>query len=129
MCLPRLAIVTGPAATTWRWELAQLELGAGIAGPTPGSRLWAACARRLGTQWRARAPPVALAFDGYSLVGAAWRRRDVPALPRGPYVMPQFRGGPLERRLLAAWLRENYRPDSIEVVPVDRGPTSRRAVR
>ena len=124
MCLPRLAIVTGPAATPWRWELAQLELGARIAWPTPGSRVWAACAARLGMQLRASAAPVALAFDGYAVVGAVWPRRDVPTLPRGPYVMPQFRGGPLERRLLAAWLRENDRVD-----PVDLVPALRRAVR
>ena len=123
MCTPRLAIVTGPAATTWRWELAQLELGARIAWPTPGSRVWAACAARLGAQLRGSAAPVALAFDGYSLVGAVWPRRDVPTLPRGPYVMPQFRGGALERRLIAAWLRENDRPESVPLVPTARRAT------
>ena len=110
MCTVRLSLVTGPTATSWRWELAQLELGTRIAWPEPGSRAWAACARRIGAQLRANAAPVVLAFDGYTLVGAVWPRRDVPALPRGPYVMPQFRGA-LERRLLAAWLRENDRDD------------------
>ena len=116
MCTLRLSLVSGATARTWRWELAQLELGTRIAWPQPGSRAWAACAMRLGTQLRASAAPVVLAFDGYTLVGAVWPRRDVPALPRGPYVMPQFRGGALERRLLAAWLRENDRPD-----PADAG--------
>jgi hypothetical protein len=111
MCQLRLSLVTGPTATTWRWELAQLELGARIAWPQPGSRAWAACAARLGRQLRASPAPVVLAFDGYSLVGAVWPRTDVPTLPRGPYVMPQYRGGPLERRLLAAWLRANDRPE------------------
>jgi hypothetical protein len=110
MCTLRLSLVTGATATAWRWELAQLELGARSAWPEPGSRAWAACASRLGSQMRGSDAPVVLAFDGYSLAGAVWARRDVPSLPRGPYVMPQFRGG-LERRLLAAWLRENDRPD------------------
>jgi hypothetical protein len=105
MCTIRLSLLEGTAATSWRWELAQLELGSRIAWPQPGSHAWAACAARLARQLHASAAPVALAFDGYSLVGAVWPRGDVPTLPRGPYVMPQFRGGPLERRLLAAWLR------------------------
>jgi hypothetical protein len=111
MCLLRLSLVDASTATTWRWELAQLELGARIAWPQPGSRTWAACAARLGRQLRASTAPVVLAFDGYSVVGAVWPRTDVPALPRGPYVMPQFRGS-LERRLLAAWLREGDRVDA-----------------
>jgi hypothetical protein len=86
--------------------------------------VWAACAARLGAQLRASAAPVALAFEGYTLVGAVWPRRDVPALPRGPYVMPQYRGGPLERRLIAAWLRENDRPEPVGILPA-----LRRAVR
>jgi hypothetical protein len=39
------------------------------------------------------------------VVGAVWPRADRPVLPRGPFVMPQFGGGHLERRLLVAWLR------------------------
>jgi hypothetical protein len=65
MCLLRLSLVDASTATTWRWELAQLELGARIAWPQPGSRMWAACASRLGRQLRESSAPVVLAFDGY----------------------------------------------------------------
>ena len=106
MCELRLIATDGIHAATWRWELAQLELGARAAWPQPGSRLWAACATRLGTQLRGTEAPVVLALDGYSLVGAVWPRRDRPLLPHGPFVMPQFREGALARRLVVAWLRE-----------------------
>src|SRR6478735_152143 len=102
MCELRLIATDGAHAVPWRWELAQLELGARTAWPQPGSRLWAACATRLGAQLRGTGAPVVLALDGYSLVGAVWPRRDRPVLPHGPFVMPQFREGPLPRRLIAA---------------------------
>jgi hypothetical protein len=104
MCTLRLVRMVGSTAVAWRWELAQLELGARSAWPQPGSRLWAACAQRLGAHLRTTRAPVVVAFDGYSLVGGVWSRRDRPTLPRGPFVMPQFEHA-LERRLLAAWLR------------------------
>ena len=117
MCAPRLACLASDRAFGWRWELAQLELGARAAWPRPGSRIWAARAAWLGAQLRAEHGPIVLAFDGYSLVGAVWPRVDHPVLPRGPLVMPQFRGGALERRLLAAWLRSCERVPGVVVPP------------
>jgi hypothetical protein len=101
----RLREVSGAVAAGWRWELAQLELGHGGCWPRPGSIAWARRAAQLGRQLRDGPGPVVCAFEGYTVVGAVWPRVDRPVLPRGPFVMPQFGGGHLERRLLVAWLR------------------------
>jgi hypothetical protein len=105
MTAPRRASFPCPRAAAWRWELAQLELGCRTAWPLPGSRIWSARAARLGEQLRGAAGSMVVAFEGYTVVGAVWPRLDRPVLPRGPFVMPQFAGTGLERRLLVAWLR------------------------
>src|SRR5687767_7295995 len=120
MCQLQLLQTDGHHAAAWRWELAQLELGAHTAWPRPGSRAWKARATRLGGQLGRVAAPVVLAFDGYSLVGAVWPRLDHPVLPRGPFVMPQFRGS-LERRLLSAWLRSCERFDEAPALRLAAG--------
>jgi hypothetical protein len=107
----RLVVLPVADANRWRWELAQLELGHRREWPRPGAIDWARRTRRLGEQLRGLPGDAVLAFDGYALVGAVWPRADWPVLPRGPYVMPQFRDGTLERRLLAAWLRAIGKPD------------------
>jgi hypothetical protein len=105
MCTLRISELPSDTAAGWRWELAQLELGHLGEWPRPGASRWARHAARLGRLLRPSPGPVVCAFDGYTLVGAVWPRADQPVLPRGPFVMPQFLGGGLERRLLAAWLR------------------------
>lgn len=88
-------------ALPWRWDIAQLELGCRIAWPSPGNRAWSARARRIGIVFDTHPGQACLAFEGYTLVGAAWSRDDHAALLCGPYVMPQFRDCGLELRLVS----------------------------
>lgn len=105
---PKLRLLCLPArqATAWRWELAQLELGCGPGWPMPGSRGWAARARGIGGLFEARCGRVALAFDGYTLVGAIWTCSEHPVALAGPFVMPQFQATGLDSRLRAALLKD-----------------------
>jgi hypothetical protein len=121
MCVLRLSELPGPTAAGWRWELAQLELGHLGLWPQSGAIDWARCAARLSRQLRDSRGPVVCAFEGYTLVGAVWPRADRPVLPRGPFVMPQFGGGTLERRLLAAWLRSCARDAAPAPLPLVHG--------
>lgn len=97
----RTLVLPTREALPWRWELAQLELGCRAAWPQPGAHAWAARAARLARRFADAPGKVALAFEGYTLVGAVWtlgeRRWDV----RGPFVMPQFRASDLDSRLRA----------------------------
>lgn len=96
----RLLVVPAPAALPWRWDLAQLELGYRDGWPQPGSLAWAARAKELADRLRSGRGCVALAFEGYTLVGAAWSWEEGGSVARlGPYLMPQYRGP-----LVAAWL-------------------------
>lgn len=88
-------------ALPWRWDIAQLELGCRCAWPRPGARAWQARARRIGIVFDTHPGQACLAFEGYTLVGAAWSRGDNAVLVCGPFVMPQFRDCGLELRLAA----------------------------
>ena len=97
----RLLALPTQQALLWRWDLAQLELGCRFHWQQPGTRLWAARARRIGIQFETHPGRIALAFEGYSLVAALWSRGENAVLLSGPFVMPQYRGIGLEARLQA----------------------------
>ena len=98
----RTVVLSTREALPWRWELAQLELGCRAAWPQPGAHAWAARARRLARVFADGGGRIALAFEGYALVGAMWVQGAQAWPRRGPFVMPQFRDGPLPGRLRAA---------------------------
>jgi hypothetical protein len=95
----RFLSVSTRQALAWRWDLAQLELGCCAGWPKPGTRRWAARARRIGVLFQTHPGRVALVFEGYTLVAAVWSRGDNDVLLSGPFVMPQFRGDGLEAKL------------------------------
>ena len=99
----RLRLLTLPSrqALPWRWDLAQLQLGCCLGWPRPGTPGWARRARSLANAFYAEDGRIALAFEGYTLVGALWSRRirdrDIVC---GPYVMPQYQDCELAQCLL-----------------------------
>lgn len=106
----RLLIVPTRQASPWRWELAQLELGCRTAWPQPGARIWAARAHRIGVLFETHCGKAALAFEGYTLVGALWSRSERALALSGPFVMPQFRATDLQARLQTAFARNSANP-------------------
>ena len=97
----RMILLPTRQALSWRWELAQLELGCRFGWPRPGARQWAVRARRIGVLFQTHPGRAALVFEGYTLVAAIWSRGDNDILLSGPFVMPQFRGDGLEAKLQA----------------------------
>ncbi len=101
--LDRLRMLSMPSrrALPWRWDLAQLELGYCDEWPQPGSATWAQRTQSLASAFDAGEGRIALAFEGYALVGALWTQRngghDVVC---GPYVMPQYQGCELAQMLM-----------------------------
>ncbi len=99
----RLRLLSLPArqALPWRWDLAQLQLGCCVAWPRPGTADWAQRTQSLATDFKAEEGYIALAFEGYALVGALWSHREQGcAIVCGPYVMPQYRNCELAQLLL-----------------------------
>ena len=87
----RLLVVPASQALPWRWDLAQLQLGCRDGWPRPGTAAWATRANELANRFCRERGRVALAFEGYTLVGASWSRDEGnPALFFGPYLMPQY---------------------------------------
>jgi len=76
--------------------MALLEIGCREGWLLPEVRVLAERARVLGEELRRYEGPAALAFEGYTLVGACWRP---PAIV---YVMPAQRAGGLPSRLQQA---------------------------
>ena len=107
----RLLVVSAPEALPWRWDLAQLQLGCRDGWPQPGTAAWAARAKELAGRLRNGRGCVALAFEGYTLVGAAWSWDEGGSVARhGPYLMPQYRDPRME-----AWLAEAIRAPQARV--------------
>jgi hypothetical protein len=103
----RLRLVSLPTrqALPWRWDLAQLELGCCVGWPQPGSAAWARCTQSLASAFDAEDGRIALAFEGYALVGALWSRPNSGSdVVCGPYLMPQYRGCELAESLLRIFL-------------------------
>jgi len=99
----RLRLLTLPSrqALPWRWDLAQLELGCCVGWPRPGTTTWAQRAQLLTESLSAGDGRIALAFEGYALVGALWSRTGSGCnVVCGPYVMPQYRDCELAESLL-----------------------------
>ena len=97
----RLCVLPSRQALPWRWDLAPRELGYDVGWPQPGSVAWAQRTQILANAFVAEEGRIALAFEGYALVGALWsRRKHGNAIVCGPYVMPQYRDCELAQRLL-----------------------------
>jgi hypothetical protein len=97
----RLLTLSSRQALPWRWDLAQLALGYDDEWPQPGSLTWAQRTQSLATGFVAEEGRIALAFEGYALVGALWTLRTGDRdLVCGPYVMPQYQGCELAQLLL-----------------------------
>jgi hypothetical protein len=97
----RLCVLPSRQALPWRWDLAQLELGCRSGWPLPGTTGWAQRTQSLATDFNAEDGHIALAFEGYALVGALWSHREQGRdIVCGPYVMPQYRNCELAQLLL-----------------------------
>ena len=82
--------------------MALLEIGCLQGWVLPSIDVLAAQARQLGERLRDCDEPAALAFEGYTLVGACWRADGLDgAVRKLAYVMPAQRAAGLEKRLLA----------------------------
>ncbi len=93
---PRIRVLTHRQAWPWRWEMALLECGCRDGWLLPEVCVLAERARALGEELRRGEGPAALAFEGYTLVGACWRS------PAAVYVMPAQRASGLPHRLQEA---------------------------
>lgn len=100
---PRLCLLPLRQALPWRWELAQLELACREAWRTPEPQIWSARANQLGLAMAKDHGSVALAFEGYTVVGAMWCQDGGTddAHVFGPYCLPQYARAGLESRLRA----------------------------
>jgi hypothetical protein len=82
--------------------MALIEIGCLRGWVLPSVDVLAARARALGERLRDCDEPAALAFDGYTLVGACWRADGFDASVRMlAFVMPAQRSAGLEKQLLA----------------------------
>ncbi|KFN41189.1 hypothetical protein [Arenimonas oryziterrae] len=104
----RICVLSLRQAWPWRWEMALLEIGCCNGWRLPDTAELAKHANAIGLALRSQEAKAALAFEGYTLVGACWRplgtglvvQGDLPAF--GPYVMPRQRQQGLDSRLLEA---------------------------
>jgi len=105
----RIIVIPLRQAWPWRWEMALLEEGSRGSWRLPAADLLALRARQIGEALQSDAARSALAFEGYTLMGACWGSVDLSAgtaklvIPAfGPYVMPGAAGSGLSTRLLEA---------------------------
>ncbi|HMB57107.1 MAG TPA: hypothetical protein VKM35_07840 [Arenimonas sp.] len=102
----RLCLLSQRQAWPWRWEMALLEVGCQQGWRLPGADVLAQRARQLGRQLQESDATIALAFEGYSVVGACWMfiastAADAGQLSTriGPYVLPNQLGRGLADQL------------------------------
>ena len=98
----RVRVLSHRQAWPWRWEMALLEIGCRDGWLLPSIDVLSARARELGERLRTCDEPAALAFEGYTLVGACWRADSLgaPSLMHA-FVMPAQRSFGLDKQLFA----------------------------
>ncbi len=104
----RIRVLSHRQAWPWRWEMALLEIGCRDGWLLPAVEVLATQAHALGEKLRLSEQPAALAFEGYTLVGACCFAYQ-SALVSSPqaYVMPAQLSVGLDGKLRDL-VRENH---------------------